>query len=56
MSKNGNVIACGACAVVIDEIGETTTSIDQLMNGVKHLFSRRTNRGYSRRAVASAAR
>ena len=34
------VMACGACAVVVDEQGEVTTSIDNLVNGVKRLFGK----------------
>ena len=56
MSKNTNVIACGACAVVLDENGEMTTSIDHLMNGVKHLVAKRSNRSSLRHAVAMTVR
>ena len=34
------VMACGACAVIIDEQGEMTTSVDSLVNGIKRLFGK----------------
>lgn len=41
IKKNQNqVIACGACAVIVDENGNTTTSVDALARGIKHLFSK----------------
>ena len=40
MKSSHQVITCGACSVVVDDLGETTTSIDRLISGIKHLFSR----------------
>ena len=48
MKKNTNVMACG-CAVVIEEDGKVTTSVDMLVNGLQHLFSRKVSRQGQRR-------
>lgn len=34
------VMACGACSIVVDEDGRMTTSIDKLVAGIKRLVSR----------------
>ena len=39
MSSKSQVMSCGACAVVMNEDGETSTSIDMLVNGVKRFFA-----------------
>lgn len=46
MSKKNahQVIACGACAVIVDERGYTTTSVDVVANGLKRLFSKSVRR------------
>ena len=38
------VMTCGACAVIVDGSGQTTTSIDSLVNGMKRLASRFSRR------------
>ena len=55
MSTNSKhqVMTCGACAVVVDEYGETTTSIDHMVNGVTRPFARDGRRSAPRRAVAT---
>lgn len=54
MRKTGNqVIACGACAVIVEETGETTTSVDMLIGGIKHLFAKTKRQETSRRAAAA---
>ena len=55
MSTNSKhqVMTCGACAVVVDEYGETTTSIDHMVNGVKRLFARDGRRNATRGEVAA---
>ena len=41
MRKNNNqVLACGACAVIVDEQGTKETSVDVLADAVKRLFSK----------------
>ena len=40
MKSNHQVMACGACAFVVDESGEMTTSIDHFIKSVKRLFVR----------------
>ena len=39
-SGKNQVMTCGACAVIVDESGQTVTSIDSLVNGMKRLASR----------------
>lgn len=39
-----HVMTCGASAVVIDENGTVTTSVDTLVNGVKKLFTKNARR------------
>lgn len=39
-NSKSQVMSCGACAVVMNEDGEMTTSIDALVNGIKRAFSR----------------
>ena len=53
-SNKNHVLTCGACAVVVDENGNTTTSIDMLAGGVKRIISKFNRHGASRRAIASA--
>jgi hypothetical protein len=36
--NNGGVLVCGACAVSVSETGETTTSIDKLVSGIKKVL------------------
>jgi len=44
MSKNSNqVLACGACAVMVGENGTKETSVDVLAGAVKRLFSKKHN-------------
>ena len=43
-TKKTQVMTCGACAVIVNEGGQTTTSIDTLVNGVKHLASKFSRR------------
>ena len=38
------VIACGASAVIVDENGNTTASVDMLINAIKRLFSKSARR------------
>ncbi len=54
MSNKNHVLTCGACAVVVDENGNTTTSIDLLASGVKRIISKINRHEASRRAIASA--
>ena len=44
--KNGKnqVMSCGACAIIVGESGQTTTSIDSLVNGVKRFKSKLSRR------------
>lgn len=44
--KNGKnqVMTCGACAIIVGESGQTTTSIDSLVNGVKRFTSKLSRR------------
>ena len=44
--KNGKnqVMSCGACAIIVGESGQTTTSIDSLVNGVKRFTSKFSRR------------
>lgn len=37
-------MSCGASAVIVDENGQMTTSVDTLVNGVKRLFGKRSRR------------
>ncbi len=53
MKKNTNVMACG-CAVVIEEDGKVTTSVDQLVKFIGRLTSRSEQRSERRAAVAHA--
>ena len=53
-SSKGQVLTCGACAVIVDESGEMTTSIDSMVNGVKRLFGRSGRRGIARHTAAVA--
>ena len=39
-----HVMTCGASAVIVDEDGMATTSVDMLVNGVKKLLSRNGRR------------
>ena len=43
-TKKTQVMTCGACAVIVNENGQATTSIDALVNGVKHLASKFSRR------------
>ena len=54
MNKKSQVMTCGACAVVMDENGQMTTSIDLIVNDVKRVASWFGRRSSSRRAVARA--
>lgn len=40
MSKQryGSVLTCGACSVIMSGEGNTQTSIDKLVKGLKHFF------------------
>ena len=49
------VIACGACAVIVDEAGSTMTSVDMLAHAVRHLFSK-SSRSDSANFKPAAAR
>jgi hypothetical protein len=51
-SKN-QVMTCGACAVMMNEDGQTTTSIDALVSGVKHIASRFSRNGSTRRSAVA---
>ena len=53
MNKKTQVMTCGACAVVMDENGQTTTSIDLIVNDVKRIASLFNRRGSSRRTVTA---
>ena len=53
MKKNTNVMACG-CAVVIEENGKVTTSVDQLVKFMGRLSARSERRSERRAAVAHA--
>ena len=46
-------LACGACAIIVDEDGQMTTSVDLLVNGVKRLIGR-ARRTTARRTTAQA--
>ena len=37
---NNQVMTCGACGIIVSESGQTSTSIDSLVNGVKRLTSK----------------
>lgn len=43
-TKKTQVMTCGACAVTVNGNGQATTSIDALVNGVKHLASKLSRR------------
>ena len=53
MKKNTNVMACG-CAVIIEEDGKVTTSIDQFAKFMSR-FTGRSGRQAQRRAAAAHA-
>lgn len=54
MKKNTNMMACG-CAVIIDQDGKVTTSVDTLISAINRLRTRSTRRqAQSRTAVARA--
>ena len=54
MSSKNHVLTCGACTVVVDENGNTTTSVDLLAGGIKRIASRFNHRAASRRKPATA--
>ncbi|MBO4365208.1 MAG: hypothetical protein J5804_02815 [Eggerthellaceae bacterium] len=39
MNNKTQVLTCGACAVIVSENGQMTTSVDMLVNGAKHIAS-----------------
>lgn len=53
MSKRTQVMTCGACAVVVDENGQMTTSIDMIVNDVKRIASWFNRRTASRRTATA---
>lgn len=54
MKKNTNVLVCG-CAAIVERDGETTTSIDQIVNGFQRLQKRFTRRQTRRRGATLSA-
>ena len=46
-SYKGQVLTCGAGAVIMEETGQVTTSIDLLVNGAKRLVAKFSQRGAS---------
>ena len=50
--KNVNVMACG-CAVIAEENGKMTTSVDLLAKGVSRLFARSNSRQAQNRAAVA---
>ena len=54
MNNKTQVMACGACAVVMNENGQVTTSVDMLVSGVKNIASKFSRQGSSRRAAVRA--
>ena len=53
MKKNTNVMACG-CAVIMEEEGKVTTSVDQLVKFLGRRSSRSEHQVARRSAVAQA--
>ena len=53
MKKNINTMACG-CAVIYEENGKVTTSVDQLAKFFRRLSNRSERQAQSRSAVAHA--
>lgn len=52
--KNTNVMACG-CAVIIEEDGQITTSVDRLFNAIKSLRARSNSRQAQNRTASAHA-
>ena len=52
--KNTNVMACG-CAVIIEEDGQITTSVDRLFNAINRLRARSNSRQAQGRTAAARA-
>ena len=52
--KNTNVMACG-CAVIMEQDGKTTTSVDQLVSAVNHMFARSDRREACRSSAVAHA-
>ena len=52
--KNTNVMACG-CAVIIEEDGQITTSVDRLFNAINRLRARSNSRQTQGRTAAARA-
>ena len=55
-NKHMNYLVCGACAVAVDENGNTTTSIDMLVNSMKRLSAKREMRTVASPAYAASTR
>ena len=54
MKKNTNMMACG-CAVIIEQDGKVTTSVDTLISAISRLRARSTRRQVQSRTAAARA-
>jgi hypothetical protein len=54
MKKNTNMMACG-CAVIIEQDGKITTSVDTLISGIKRLRAHSAHRQVQGRTAAARA-